>query len=246
MSGAEGEAAAFAITVREALARRRMSRQELAHRAQLGLSTLEKVLSGQRNLTLATRLRIEAALELSSPPVAPVIAADPPAIAPAELGGYTRALVQDLEGDYLTLRPSFSGAGILFAYRTELLWDRACSCLVFREAEREDAHYAQTGVVSLPHRSGHVYLVTQELGQYRMAILSRPSQGGGLYGILSTLQAGRGTQLVPASLPLALVPLATMPDRVYGRLAPGDAGFDAAARILGRVVAEDYARFPGL
>src|SRR5258705_871073 len=51
-----------AETIREEIARRRMSRQSLAEQAKLSLSTLEKVLGGRRPFTLATTVRLEQAL----------------------------------------------------------------------------------------------------------------------------------------------------------------------------------------
>lgn len=48
--------------IREELARRRLTRQQLAHDAKLSLSTLEKALSGRRPFTLATIIRLEQAL----------------------------------------------------------------------------------------------------------------------------------------------------------------------------------------
>jgi transcriptional regulator with XRE-family HTH domain len=52
----------IAVLTREEIARRRMSRQQLADKAKLSLSTLEKVLGGRRPLTLATAVRVEEAL----------------------------------------------------------------------------------------------------------------------------------------------------------------------------------------
>ena len=52
----------IAALIREEIARRRMSRQQLADKAKLSLSTLEKVLGGRRPLTLATAVRVEEAL----------------------------------------------------------------------------------------------------------------------------------------------------------------------------------------
>ena len=49
----------IAALIREEIARRRMSRQQLADKAKLSLSTLEKVLGGRRPLTLATAVRVE-------------------------------------------------------------------------------------------------------------------------------------------------------------------------------------------
>ena len=51
----------IAETIREEIARRRMSRQTLAEQAKLSLSTLEKVLGGRRPFTLATTVRLEQA-----------------------------------------------------------------------------------------------------------------------------------------------------------------------------------------
>ena len=55
----------IAETIREELARRRISRQALAEQAKLSLSTLEKVLGGRRPFTLATTVRLEQALGVS-------------------------------------------------------------------------------------------------------------------------------------------------------------------------------------
>ena len=70
--------------------------------------------------------------------------------APDELGSYSRESVAWIEGRYLTLRPSFGTAGAIFAYRTEIAWDADAARLVFREAERLDAPFAQSGSVAPP------------------------------------------------------------------------------------------------
>ena len=54
-----------AATIREEIARRRISRQHLAEQAKLSISTLEKVLGGRRPFTLATTVRLEQALGVS-------------------------------------------------------------------------------------------------------------------------------------------------------------------------------------
>jgi hypothetical protein len=160
--------------------------------------------------------------------------------APDELGGYSRAAVQWLEGDYLTLRPSFELAGTIYAYRTEIFWDG--THLGFREAERRDAPFSQKGVVSVPNKSGHIYLHTNEQGQMRLAILGRPAITGQMSGLLTTLLAGSGTQLVPVAVPLALIPRASVPDAVFGRISESDAAFAAYRGYLGSVLARDFAR----
>ena len=165
----------IAAAVREALARRRMSRQALADAARISISTLEKALSGRRPFTLATTLRLEEALGLA-----------------------------------------------------------------------EDEPFAQSGTVSVPNQSGQIYLVTNFQGQYRLAVLGRPTIQGEMFGILTTLFSGRGTQLTPAATPLALVPErgALAEGAQYGRITAGLACEPAYRRLLDRVREDVFAVFP--
>ncbi len=240
----EAQSRAIAQAVREALARRRISRQKLADDARISISTLEKALSGRRPFTLATTIRLEEALGASLRGPAP--AAAPPAArsAPEALGAYSHESVAWLEGRYLTLRPSFGAADAIFAYRTEIFWDEADACLAFREVERLDAPFAQTGRVSVPHQSGAIYLVTQWHGQYRLAVLGRPTIQGEMYGMLTSLQSGRGGQLTPVAAPLVLIPEARLASAMpYGRLTAGMPEYAACRALLARVGDEGYATF---
>jgi transcriptional regulator with XRE-family HTH domain len=241
----EAQSRAIAQMVREALARRRISRQTLAEQARISLSTLEKALAGRRPFTLATTIRLEEALgqTLRSPsgPAAPALEAA--RHAPDELGAYAREGVSWLEGRYLTLRPSFETAGAIFAYRTEIAWDAQATRLVFREAERIDAPFAQSGSVAVPSQSGMIYLVTNWHGQHRLAVLGRPNIQGTMYGVLTTLHAGRGTQLTPAAAPLALLPERTVPEIHYGRVTPQDPAYRPYRAALDRVHEDGYATF---
>lgn len=233
---------AVAVVVREELARRRLSRQWLADEAKVSLSTLEKALAGSRPFTLATVVRLEDALGTSlrgsrrSEPQGGLSA-------PESMGAYARPAVQWLEATYLTLRPSFSEAGAVFAYRTEIAWDEAKGHLVFSEAGRTDSEYEQKGFVSFPNLSGAIYLVTISEGQYRVAVLNRPS-GGWLSGILLTLAAGEGAQLTPAAVPIALIPTKGRPESPVGVFRPGDPCFDEYRECVDRVTQRGYARFP--
>jgi transcriptional regulator with XRE-family HTH domain len=231
---------AIAARVREELARRRLSRQALADLAKISISTLEKALAGRRPFTLATTIRLEEALgaTLRAPARAP-----PSGLAPESLGAYSRPAVAWLEGEYLTLRPSFEEAGAVYAYRTEIAWDEASSSLAFREAARQDADFTQKGVVSLSNQSGHIYLVTNEQGQFRLIILGRPAIGGEMYGTLATLQAGHGSQLTPAAAPIAFVPLRRVTDATFGRIVVGGDHYDDYRATLARVTEKGFARF---
>ena len=233
---------AIATAIREELARRRITRATLADQARISLSTLEKALSGQRTFTLATVVRLEEALKKKLRPEAHASAA----LAPESLGSYARPAVSWIEGDYLTLRPSFSDQSAIYAYRTEIRWSEALAHLTFRESERLDPAFTQDGAVSIPHQSGYIYLVTNKQGQYRLIILSRPTIGGEMYGILTTLQSGRGAHLLPVATPIALVPLKAIKDDLqFGRIAPDQPRFGDYRGYLQRTLEEPFALLMG-
>ncbi len=231
---------AIAVRVREALARRRSSRQWLADEARISLSTLEKALAGRRPFTLATLIRLEQALGVSLRPVEPASGQ-----APEALGAYSRAAVAWLEGDYLTLRPSFEEPDAVFAYRTAIAWEPGASCLVFHEAARLDASFTQSGQVSLPNQSGHIYLATNDRGQFRLVTLGRPTIAGEMFGLLSTLQSGAGGHLTPVAAPIAYLPIKGDRTPVFGRVGPQDEPYGAYRTLLGRVVREGFIRMVG-
>ncbi len=232
-----------AATVREELARRRISRQHLAEQAKLSISTLEKALGGRRPFTLATTVRLEQALGVSLRKGADAVAPANGDVAPDSLGAYSRRAVTWLEGTYLTLRPSFGEKDSIYAYRTEIIWDAAASRLVFREAERMDAAYAQFGEVAVPNQSGHFYLVTNRSGQHRLITLSRPTITGEMYGIIATLLAGRGSLLTPIAAPIAFLPIRNVAAATFGRIAPNDANYAAYRKELRRTTDEPFALF---
>lgn len=234
---------AIALRVREELARRRLSRQWLADEARVSLSTLEKALTGRRPFTLATVVRLEDALGTglrggSGP------AGQQSLYAPESMGAYARPGVQWLEGSYLTLRPSFGEAGAIFAYLTEIAWDDSKGHLAFSEAGRLDSQYEQKGFVSFPHLSGAIYLVTISDGQYRLALLNRPAGGGAISGILMTLAAGQGAQLIPAAVPIVLVPMAGRPDPALGVVKSGEPAYEEYRSCVDRVTDSGFALFP--
>ena len=233
--------------VLEELARRRMSRATLAATSKLSLSTLEKVLSGRRALTLATTVRLEDALAVklrqgngSAPPDPPPA---PTTAAPDELGGYGRAAVTWLEGSFLTIRPSLGGAGALYAYRIDIAWNTERSVLTFREAERLDTEFTQFGDVAVPHQSGHIYLVTNRHGQHRLVVLARPTITGEMHGLLTTLQAGRGSHLSPVSMPVALQPIRNGVTPAYGRIPQGHAAYRDYSALLRKTINDHFAQF---
>lgn len=215
----------IAERIREALARRRISRQKLADEARISVSTLEKALAGDRPFSLASLVRLEQVLGLTLRSIA---TAEPQQVAPPELGGYVRSAVSWLEGEYLTLRPSFDPAGGIHAYCIVIAWEESRHCLQFREGERLDSVNAQAGHVSLPPAKGKVYLSTTEGGEMRLAILNSPTRSGELSGLLLTLTAG--TPGLPVTTPIALA--RRKPEHQFGRFSQGDGPFARYQAIL--------------
>jgi transcriptional regulator with XRE-family HTH domain len=234
-----------AALVREALARKRMSRQQLADQAKISISTLEKALAGRRPFTLATTIRLEEALGVALRKANADGHTAPAAItlAPGELGFYSRPAVAFIEGTYLTLRPSFGDAAAIYAYRTEICWDATTSSLIFKESERLDAEFAQQGRVSVPNQSGYIYLVTNRQGQYRLVLISRPTINGEMFGIMTTLRAGRGAELIPVSAPIVYVPLTGQTNVEFGRISAGHPCHERYRKYLKRTVEEPFALF---
>lgn len=239
---AETDAENIAMRVREEIARRRLSRQQLADEAKISLSTLEKALAGKRPFTLATIIRIEEALKCSLRAPEDEFSGSGE-LAPFYLGSYSYTGIKWIEGQYLTIRPSFSDADELFAYLTDIRWNAEASYLEFSESKRTDANFQQSGRVSMPNLSGHIYLVTNDNGQYRIMVLGRPTIDGTMLGILTTLQVGQGTQLVPVSCPIALVPFDQMSDPVIGQIAPSAEQHAEYRALIDSATGKDYARF---
>jgi transcriptional regulator with XRE-family HTH domain len=235
----------IAETIREEIARRRISRQSLAEQAKLSLSTLEKVLGGRRPFTLATTVRLEQALGVSlrkaAPAPAPVTVNGD--VAPDGLGSYSRRAVVRLEGTYLTVRPSFGVKDAIYAYHTVIAWDEAVPGLLFKEGERLDVDFSQYGEVAVPNESGFIYLVTNRHGQHRVITISRPTITGAMYGIITTLLAGRGSLLTPIAAPIALLPIKTVANPSVGRITSSDANYALYRQHLRRTVEEPFALF---
>jgi transcriptional regulator with XRE-family HTH domain len=222
-----------------------MSRQRLADQAKISISTLEKALAGRRPFTLTTTIRLEEALGVALRPLPTKMPAPSShnGVARGDLGSYARPAVSWIEGRYLTVRPSFGDKDAIYAYQTEIVWDEHRSSLIYRESERLDAEFTHHGDVSVPNQSGHIYLVTNSHGQYRLIILTRPTIRGQMHGILTTLQAGRGAHLTPVAAPIALVPVETVKTLEFGRIADGHPCHDAYRKVLRRTIEEPFALF---
>ena len=91
---------------------------------------------------------------------------------------------------------------------------------MFHESERQDAAYTQFGEVAVPNQSGHIYLVTNRHGQHRLITVARLAISGEMYGIITTLLAGRGSLLTPIAAPIAYLPIKMIQTRLLGGFRP--------------------------
>jgi hypothetical protein len=97
--------------------------------------------------------------------------------------------------------------------------------------------------VSVPNQSGHIYLVTNRFGQYRLVIVARPTIAGEMFGIMTTLQVGRGSQLMPVAAPVAYIPLKNVADAAFGRIDATHPCHTRYRAYLKRVTDEPFALF---
>ena len=80
-------------------------------------------------------------------------------------------------------------------------------------------------------------------GQHRVITISRPTITGEMYGIITTLLAGRASQLTPIAAPIALLPVKTILNPSVGRIASGDPNYALYRQHLRRTVEEPFALF---
>src|SRR5262249_6784089 len=121
--------------------------------------------------------------------------------APVYMGAYTRAGVDHYIGSYLTVRPSFSIAGGVMAYRTDISWDSEWPSLMFEERDRPDKHYLHRGRLLFPASSMYIHLVSLTKGAMRMVMVSQLDAMGRMRGLITTLHKQRAS-LIPVSTPI--------------------------------------------
>ena len=233
------ETSPVSLLIKEELAKKRMSRATLAVEARISLSALEKGLSGRRSFSDTAMVRMEEVLGI-------VLRPREALSAPDYLGGYARTSVSWLEGNYLTIRPSSKKPDDLFTYITDVTWNHERNHLVFHEMARLDAAYAQKGDVAVPHQTGHIYFSTNRHGQHRLMVMKRIVRSGELYGLLLTLQQERGAHLMPVTMPVALLPVASLSEAPgLGAISKNHRMYDVYRAELAKVIDGGYAGMLG-
>jgi hypothetical protein len=148
-----------------------------------------------------------------------------------DLGCYTRASVESLEGRYVCFRPAFSSADVINAYLMFVHWDDAESCLTFEERERVDAGHTQKGRVYIPDGRPFMSFVTVEKGAMRLIMVSRPEGNEPARGLVITSSNPGGAHFTPASAPIVLRRVVDQTPQL-GYIGPGAPDYEAYRREL--------------
>jgi hypothetical protein len=143
-----------------------------------------------------------------------------------DLGAYSRANVEELEGSYLCFRPMFTKPDIINLYLIEISWDVRQSCLTFIEKHRADSDYAQSGKIYIPNARPFINLVTTSKGDVRLITVCRPDARGLARGLIMTLSAPGGLSFIPASAPVVLRRLGDEPPPRFRFVHPGEPDYD--------------------
>ena len=64
-----------------------------------------------------------------------------------------------------------------------------------------------------------------------------------MYGIITTLLAGRGSLLTPIAAPIAYLPIKMVENPTFGRISPNGANFALYRQHLRRTTEEPFAMF---
>jgi transcriptional regulator with XRE-family HTH domain len=166
-------------------------------------------------------------------------------IAPLYMGAYARAAVDHYVGSFLTVRPSFTVAGGLVAYRTDIVWDGEWPSLLFEERNRPDAPYQHRGRLYIPASSMFIHLVSLTKGAMRMIVVSQLDQTGHMRGLITTLNK-RGASLTPVSTPIVYARRADLEASGLGDIGPDHRRHGEYRRLISDAIDQSYARLIGL
>jgi hypothetical protein len=161
--------------------------------------------------------------------------------APVYMGAYTRAGVDHYIGSFLTVRPSFTLAGSIMAYRTDISWEDDWPSLVFQERDRPDKPFLHRGRLYIPASSMYIHLVSLTKGAMRMVMVSQLDPAGQMRGLVTTL-AKRGAQLVPVSAPIVYLKRDEFAGAAVGEIGADNASHREYSQLLQETVEQGYAR----
>jgi DNA-binding Xre family transcriptional regulator len=243
--------------IKTAMIEKKMTQAELADAADIHEKTIQNLLAGRpvRDQTLfdvcmVLGLDFDRVKTVLSGRVRPVRDAPEPngavesRASPEYMGAYTRAGVDHYIGSYLTLRPSFSVADGIMAYRTDIVWDDEWPSLLFQERDRPDKPFLHRGRVYIPTSSSYIHLVSLTKGAMRMVMVSQIGPAGQMRGLITTLHKQRAA-FVPVSAPIVYIRREDFAGLELGELPAARATAAGYRELLDEVMDQGYARLLG-
>jgi transcriptional regulator with XRE-family HTH domain len=241
--------------IKTAMIEKKMTQAELADAADIHEKTIQNLLSGRsvRDQTLFDvcmvlgldfdKVRGAWAKEAGSaePRDAPEPNGAEGRAAPVYMGAYTRAGTDHYIGSYLTIRPSFTIAGGIMAYRTDISWEDDWPSLVFQERDRPDKPFLHRGRLYVPASSMYIHLVSLTKGAMRMVMVSQLDPAGQMRGLVTTLAKQRA-QLLPVSAPIVYLKRDDFAGAAIGEIGAEHANYRDYAQLLADTVEQGYAR----
>ena len=253
MTSAENRETALGL-IRTAMIEKKLTQAELADEADCHEKTIQNLMGGRsvRDQTLfdvCTVLGLDfvvvkdawsgAQQDVSSQPMD--LKGEGGLVAPVYMGAYTRAGVDHYIGSYLTVRPAFTIADTIVAYRTDIVWDPEWPSLLFEERDRPDATYSHRGRLYLPASSMFIHLVSLTKGAMRMVMVSQLDQRGFMRGLITTLNK-QGAMNVPVSAPIVYANHDDFVPEGLGVIKADNPHYGTYRTMLDDTVSEGYAK----
>ena len=234
----EAEQERIAQAIRAFIVRQRMSRATFAQKAKLGKSTVDKLLIGR--FSAKTLMQVEGLLGVRfsiGSHVTGKVAAD-------ELGRYTSDDVAKYPGCYVLVRPSFTADSELTAFAVEIEWrDSIPGLVVVETVLGEAALPAQVGTLYIPRASNHLFILSNEGGWLKSAILTQLDVERKMRGAMLTMGHVFGNTYMPVSAPVVLVKCDRIEASMVGRLTSADPPYQQYLAELRKVETGNYARW---
>jgi hypothetical protein len=234
--GSKQDKKAIASAIQRHLDANGLARKDLI-REHLSKSSIEKLFQG--DFTERTLNKVEGILKTTfqrQPNVRDDTAAK-------SVGGYVFDAVENLQGDYLCVRPMFANPANFNAYLISISWSDQQKCLVFEEKSRFDGKYRQVGTVYIPFGTSFMNLVSSSAGNVRTVLLSLPDTEDMMRGIISTLSNPKGSIYIPVAAPIVLRKLRAGEEPEFGVIAPDNRRYGEYQSWLATVLTEEFGIF---
>ena len=223
----------ISVAIRDYIARNRMSREAFAFKTRLGKSTVDKLLIGLfSDKTLST---VEEATQTRFRHFGIVEAK-----AGSGVGGYIRSDITMYEGTYRFIRPSFKDKNTIYAFPMEIVWSDDIPGLTLRQSPPSGT--AQSGVITIPKVSLHIFIYSDNGGSTQHLILSRLDTRLKMKGLMLTLANFLANSYTPVAVPVVLIKTSDLDGAHFGRITAEHPSFETYRREILDVDQDGYGR----